>query len=78
MKSASKAHSDDDNSPPCEPFKLQPGGAGGEVEELFEALVSIDLSVHYSCSDKRSISRRHRAVTTDFSITTARGSIEDE
>ena len=44
------------------------GGAGGEVEELSEALVSIELSNHYSCSDKRSISRRRRAVTTAFSI----------
>lgn len=48
-------------------FNQGPGGAGGEVEES-EPLVSIELSIHYSCSDERSISRRRRAVTTAFSI----------
>ena len=38
----------------------------GEIEELSKALVSIELSIHYSCSNQRSIGRRRRTVTTDY------------
>ena len=43
----------------------------GEIEELSKAPVSIELSIHYSCSDQRSIGRRRRTVTTAYAITTS-------
>ena len=43
----------------------------GEVDELSTAPVSIELSIHYSCSDQRSIGRRRRTVATAYAITTS-------